>query len=45
MKIIIVKCLMLALCFGITGNVAFAQAKKKAPTRTVKKRTTAKKTY
>ena len=44
MKIIIVKCLMLAFCFGITGNVAFAQAKKKAPTRTVKKRTTAKRT-
>ena len=43
MKNIIVKCLMLALCFGIIGNVADAQAKKKA-TRTVKKRTTAKRT-
>ena len=41
---IIVKCFMLAFCFGIISNVAEAQAKKKAPTRTVKKRTTAKKT-
>lgn len=45
MKTIIIKCLMLTLCFGILGNVANAQAKKKpAPKRTVKKRTTAKKT-
>jgi len=35
---------MLAFCFGIISNVAEAQVKKKAPTRTVKKRTTAKKT-
>lgn len=41
MKKIIGKCLMLALCFAMIGNVADAQAKKK---RTVKKRTTAKKT-
>ena len=41
---IIVKCFMLAFCFGIISNVAEAQVKKKAPTRTVKKRTTAKKT-
>jgi gliding motility associated protien GldN len=40
MKKMIVKCLMLALCFGIISHVAEAQAKK----RTVKKRTTAKKT-
>lgn len=45
MKTIIIKCLMLTLCFGILGNVANAQAKKKKPVkRTVKKRTTAKKT-
>jgi gliding motility associated protien GldN len=45
MKNIIVKCLVLALCFGMIGNVAEAQAKKKkATTRTVKKRTTAKRT-
>jgi gliding motility associated protien GldN len=44
MKIIIVKCLILAFCFGIITNDAEAQAKKKAPTRAVKKRTTAKKT-
>jgi gliding motility associated protien GldN len=44
MKIIIVKCLMLAFCFGIISNDAEAQAKKKTPTRAVKKRTTAKKT-
>ena len=41
---IIVKCFMLAFCFGIISNVAESQVKKKAPTRTVKKRTTAKKT-
>ncbi|MEP7128600.1 MAG: gliding motility protein GldN [Chitinophagales bacterium] len=41
MKKIIVKCLMLVLCFAMVGTVADAQAKKK---RTVKKRTTAKKT-
>jgi gliding motility associated protien GldN len=40
MKTIIVKCLMLAFCFGMMGYSANAQAKK----RTVKKRTTAKKT-
>ena len=44
MKIIIVKCLMLALCFGIISNVAEAQVKKKPAPRTVKKRTTAKRT-
>ncbi len=45
MKKIIGKCLMLALCFAMVGNVAEAQAKKKKPApRTVKKRTTAKKT-
>ncbi len=43
MKNIIVKCLMLALCFGFIGNFANAQTKKKT-TRTVKKRTTAKRT-
>lgn len=36
MKKIIVKCLMLSLCFGILSNSADAQAKKK---RTVQKRT------
>jgi gliding motility associated protien GldN len=41
MKKIIVKCLMLALCFGVLANVADAQVKKK---RTVQKRTTAKRT-
>jgi len=35
---------MLALCFGIIGNVAEAQTKKRRPTRTVKTRTTAKRT-
>jgi gliding motility associated protien GldN len=44
MKNIIVKCLMLALCFSIISNVVEAQAKKKAPSRAVKKRTTAKRT-
>ena len=45
MKNIIVKCLVLALCFGMIGNVVEAQAKKKkTTTRTVKKRTTAKRT-
>ena len=45
MKNIIVKCLVLALCFGMIGNVAEAQTKKKkTPSRTVKKRTTAKRT-
>jgi gliding motility associated protien GldN len=46
MKNIIVKCVMVALCVGFIGNVAEAQAKKKATTqsRTVKKRTTAKRT-
>ena len=44
MKSIIIKCLVLVLCFGTIGNVAEAQAKKKAPARTVKKRTTAKRT-
>src|SRR5664280_1260351 len=46
MKNIIVKCLVLALCFGMIGNVVEAQTKKKktATTRTVKKRTTAKRT-
>ena len=45
MKRILVKCVMLALCFSIIGTVVEAQAKKKAaPSRTVKKRTTAKKT-
>lgn len=37
---IIMKCLILVLCFGVVANVANAQAKK----RTVKKRTTAKRT-
>jgi gliding motility associated protien GldN len=44
MKNIIVKCLALALCFGLISNVADAQTKKKTTTRTVKKRTTAKRT-
>ncbi len=45
MKTIIVKCLMVCLCFGILSNAANAQAKKKtAAKRTVQKRTTAKKT-
>jgi gliding motility associated protien GldN len=46
MKNIIVKCLVLALCFGMISNVVEAQTKKKktATTRTVKKRTTAKRT-
>lgn len=44
MKKVIVKCLMLALCFGIISHVAEGQVKKKTPTRTVKKRTTAKRT-
>src|SRR5674476_1533573 len=44
MKNIIIKCLMLALCFGMIGNVAEAQTRKRKPTRTVKKRTTAKRT-
>jgi gliding motility associated protien GldN len=47
MKNIIVKCLALTLCLGIIVNVADAQAKKKkkpATTRSVKKRTTAKRT-
>jgi gliding motility associated protien GldN len=39
MKIIIVKCLVLVLCFGMISNIAESQAKKKAPARTVKKRT------
>src|SRR5258705_9947989 len=41
MKTIIVKCVMIALCFGVFANVADAQVKKK---RTVQKRTTAKRT-
>ena len=45
MKNIIVKCLVLALCFGMIGNVVEAQTKKKkTTTRSVKKRTTAKRT-
>lgn len=45
MKNLMVKCLVLALCFGMIGYSADAQAKKKkAPTRTAKKRTTAKRT-
>ncbi|MDQ2721240.1 MAG: gliding motility protein GldN [Bacteroidota bacterium] len=44
MKIMILKGLMLTLCFGILANAANAQARKKAVHRTVKKRTTAKKT-
>jgi hypothetical protein len=45
MKTIMVKCLALVICFGIIGNVAEAQVKKKkTTTRTVKKRTTAKRT-
>jgi gliding motility associated protien GldN len=46
MKNIVGKCIVLALCFGLIGNVANAQTKKKktATTRTVKKRTTAKRT-
>ena len=45
MKSIIVKCLILVFCLGMTGIVAEGQAKKKpAPSRTVKKRTTAKRT-
>ena len=34
MKNIMVKCLVLTLCFGIIGNVADAQAKKKKTTTT-----------
>lgn len=41
MKKIIVKCLLLIVCFGLLSHVADAQTKKK---RTVTKRTTAKKT-
>ncbi|MEO7119985.1 MAG: gliding motility protein GldN [Ginsengibacter sp.] len=46
MKNIIGKCVVLALCFGMFGNVADAQTKKKKThtTRTAKKRTTAKRT-
>ncbi|HEY5406991.1 MAG TPA: gliding motility protein GldN [Ginsengibacter sp.] len=47
MKNIMVKCLALTLCLGIIGNVAEAQTKKKkktGTTRSVKKRTTAKRT-
>ncbi|MDQ2862412.1 MAG: hypothetical protein M3R50_01970, partial [Bacteroidota bacterium] len=47
MKNLIVKCVMLALCFGMMSNVADAQARKKKTTRTTrtaKKRPTAKKT-
>lgn len=47
MKSIIIKCLALALCFGMIGYAGDAQTttkKKKATTRTVKKRTTAKRT-
>jgi gliding motility associated protien GldN len=45
MKNKIVKCVMLALCFGIISSVADAQAKKStASSRSAKKRTTAKKT-
>ena len=44
MKNLIVKCLILGLCFGLISNVVDAQTKKKATTRTVKKRTTAKRT-
>ncbi len=44
MKNIIIKCMMLAFCFGMIGNVAEAQTKKKKPYRTVKKRTTARRT-
>ncbi len=46
MKNIVGKCIVLALCFGLIGNVANAQTKKKktGTTRTVKKRTTAKRT-
>ena len=44
MKHIIVKCIFLSLCLGIFGNVAEAQTKKKTPSRSVKKRTTAKRT-
>ena len=44
MKYIIVKCIFLSLCLGVLGNVAEAQTKKKTPSRSVKKRTTAKRT-
>lgn len=44
MKHIIVKCIFLSLCLGVLGNVAEAQTKKKTPSRSVKKRTTAKRT-
>jgi gliding motility associated protien GldN len=44
MKHIIVKCFFLSLCLGVLGNVAEAQTKKKTPSRSVKKRTTAKRT-
>lgn len=49
MKTIIIKCLMLSLCFAILGNLAYAQTttttkKKTKPKRSVRKRTTAKKT-
>ena len=43
MKNIIIKCLCFSLCFCVVSNVTFAQTKKKT-TRSVKKRTTAKKT-
>ena len=44
MKRNIVKCIFLSLCLGVLGNVAEAQTKKKTPSRSVKKRTTAKRT-
>ncbi len=44
MKHIIVKCIFLSLSLGVLGNVAEAQTKKKTPSRSVKKRTTAKRT-
>jgi gliding motility associated protien GldN len=46
MKKIILKCLVIALCFGMVSNGADAQTKKKktTSTRSVRKRTTAKRT-
>ncbi|MEO8860056.1 MAG: gliding motility protein GldN [Ginsengibacter sp.] len=44
MKNIIVKCIFLSLFLGVLGNVSEAQTKKKTPSRSVKKRTTAKRT-
>ncbi len=44
MKNVIIKCLCLALFFGVVSNTTFAQTTKKKTSRSVKKRTTAKKT-